>query len=164
MKAVIILILMASSLSKSYGQKLISFKEWQTSVTAAIGYNYHGGHDLHFMANTRVASSNFGIFGAFGTSKEMLTVDSGLPDYKETVRSNIFEIGVTHSFYDKIVVIPLNVYVYFGIAQAIENSPISAKNNTFGNSFGVGLEYYLSKNFRSVTIASQNKRTSKNIG
>jgi hypothetical protein len=115
------------------------------------GYNYAGGHDLHFTAHARIATSNFGMYGAFGYGKEKLTVDKSIPEYKEPVKSYIGEAGVTYSFYDKMIQLPMNLFPYFGVVYNVEKSNVADrqtenKNKTWGNAFGVGIEYYLTKN------------------
>jgi len=131
----------------TYGQRLITTKEWQSSVSAMAGYNYADGYDLRFEANIRVAVSKIGIYAAFSLANETLLVDKGMPDYKEPVKSYIGEIGTTYSF--KMVSYPvITLYPYLGFIHVNEKTELmDRKNKTTGNSFGMGIEFYLTKNF-----------------
>jgi len=144
----------------AYSQEEV--KPWQFSFSAVAGTNYTG-MDFSGTLATRIATSNFGVFGGFTYGKEKLKVyQKGIrvKDLNEIVKSSVVEAGFKYSLYNIFAPLSINIEPFVGFCYDWENGVLDGKNNnrdgekrndkTIGNLAGINLEFFLSRNFSII--------------
>jgi len=146
-KLLAILLALICLTASANAQKVISFKRWQSNLSLAAGTNYEGLSG-QIALDTRFQTSSFGFTTAISYSQRTIGINSPIGQFDGQFSGFIFEIDGYYSLYRFLVPAPIDIKPYIGILYALESvkRPDNKKDkyNSFGNSFGVTLQYYFS--------------------